>query len=511
VKEYILNFSGETAEGKKSILEILRAEYPEYLSAPCGGKGRCGKCKVFATGRVISLPDGSERELVNEEIKACCYAPMGNLQLKIPQESKLHMLEYSSGKIPAGGRGLGLAVDIGTTTVAMLLYDLETGKLLAKEKAMNIQRAYGADVISRLEYARRGALSEISESLQRQINKLAGEICSKAGRNACELSRMVICGNTIMEHFAAGLDPCSIAVPPFAVKSLFGETIQLPEEYTDIPDDMEAVFAPCVSAYVGGDLVSGLVAVNAAYEEETVLYIDVGTNAEIALGNCEGFVCCAAAAGPAFEGAELSCGVNGGEGAIDRVEVLDGDISVHVIGDIPAKGICGSGVIDAVAALLNLGVIGVTGRFTKSEMLPENLASRVCLRDGKRVFMLKDEVYLSVEDIRKVQLAKAAIRAGVETLLQHCGKMAQDIQKLYIAGGFGSYINVDNAIKTGLLPEIPAEKVSTVGNAALKGVALSLADSEMKKLIDTAGKCTYLDLSSSTVFPEKYLKKLNFR
>ena len=257
----------------------------------------------------------------------------------------------------------------------------------------------------------------------------------------------------------------------------------------------DVYFAKCVSAYVGGDILSGMLACNLQNERDTVLYVDIGTNGEIVLGNCDGFFCCATAAGPAFEGAEIECGMSAEAGAIDAVWSENGEFRIHVIGDCKAIGICGSGLIDAVAVMLNEKIIGKSGRFLKG-----------CAElNGVKAFKLSDKVYITAHDIHKVQLAKAAIRAGIETL---AGKT--HIDKLIIAGGFGRSINIENAVKIGLLPDFCAEKIRQVGNAAALGAALLLEPDNETILDELAEKCTYVDLSSSDEFSENYIKNLNF-
>lgn len=497
--------------GEKTILEILRGTAPEYLSAPCGGKGTCGKCLVSVTGRVRSLDGGEELELSGETVRACRYVPVGECRVSLPRTGKDEKVRpgVELPRLPGGGQGLGLAVDMGSTTVEAALYDMIEGTPLYVLRQLNAQRGYGADVLSRLENVRRGELSALCEALCSQIFRMAEELCAAAGRQLREIKKAALCGNSIMEHFAAGLDPSSIAVPPFTPLSVFGavtETGPLAELFPGC----EIYLCPCVSGYVGGDLVAGLATVSAGKAAGLTLYLDIGTNGEMALGSGDEWLSCAAAAGPAFEGAELSCGMSGSVGAIDHVRAGAGDIALNVIGGGEAAGICGSGVIDAVAALLKLGLIGKTGRFAKKEALPAHLAERLGSVDGRKAFYLAPGVYLSIDDIRNVQLAKAAIRAGAERLLERAGKRPADIERLIIAGGFGAHINAAAAVAIGLLPQLPPERISYTGNAALAGAALALSGEGRERLCETAALCAYMDLSSDERFGELYLKNVNF-
>lgn len=496
------------APGDKSILEILRGCAPEYLSAPCGGKGRCGKCAVSVRGRVRRLSDGAELELAGESLLSCGHAPAGALFIELPEKSAMYIPAPAEEDIPGGGAGLGLAVDIGSTTVAAALFELESGKRLALRREENAQRPFGADVLSRVELSRNGGRAGLSEALQSQLARLGRSLLAECGGE--RIDRCVLAGNTIMEHFASGLDPGGIARPPFEGESLFGAVLPPPGPLSELLGAAELYFAPCVSGYVGGDVTAGLMASGALEAEGLWLYVDVGTNGEIALGDKNGFLCCATAAGPAFEGAELSCGMDASPGAIHRVTVSEGLPRPAVIGGGEAVGICGSGVIDAAAAALKLRLIGRSGRISPAERLPEELRCFIGESGGKRAIVLAPGVLLDSADIRNIQLAKAAIRAGTETLLEAAGKSAADISRLVVAGGFGSFIDPESAFAIGLLPPAAPRRVSAVGNASLRGAALALSARGRGELEKTAALCRYIDLSASPDFSKHYLQQLNF-
>lgn len=477
------------ADGEKSILESLGTTHaPE---SPCGGRGICGKCSVELKGLLRSFDSGEIAE-INGRVSACRFAPAGDCEIWLNRQSKVRIETAEKLKISGGGEGLGLAIDLGTTTVAAAVYDLPTGECLAEKSELNAQRIFGADVLSRIEHCRKGQLEEICRVTEKQLSSLTEE-------NE-KISRVSIVGNTVMEHLAAGLNPTYMAIPPFTPKSLFGECAR-----SDIWPNAEVYFARCVSAYVGGDIAAGMLACGLENAEGLQLYVDIGTNGEIAMGNRHGYKTCATAAGPAFEGAEIECGMNAAEGAIDAVWAENGEIFAHVIGEGKAKGICGSGLIDAAAMLLDLGLLGRNGRLISVDKAPENLKSRFTEREGVRAFLLCDEVYVTQHDIRKIQLAKAAIRAGIETLMKN-----EEISMLTVAGGFGKHLNVRNAMRIGLIPHIPEEKVRQVGNAAAKGAALLLEDAAEEKLRAFADSFEYVDLSSAKEFSEKYISYLNF-
>ncbi len=497
--------------GEESILSALRAGDYREPDAPCGGQGTCKKCLVTVSGRVRSAEGLGERDLENEQILACRWFPAGDLTVTLQVKEKMNVVTAGAGNIAPGGEGLGFAVDIGTTTVAAFLYDLATGKRLGAEGGRNAQRSYGADVISRITCASEGKLPALRDAIRKQIAGLAEDLCAKTKHDKHEIRRIAIAGNTVMEHLFTGLDPTNIGVAPFTPESLFGDHWRSADCLPELGIDADVYICPCVAGYVGGDITAGLVASGAPEAEGLWLYVDIGTNGEMGLGNAAGFVTCATAAGPAFEGAEISCGMDGSPGAVDKVSVEDGDVNVHVIGEGKAIGVCGSGLVDAISAMLTVEVITEAGRLLPPEDVPEKVRYRIFRReDGSLAFRLKDDVFIAAQDIREVQLAKAAIRAGAETLLQLEGKKAKDIDSLVIAGGFGSYLDKRSALHIGLLPQVPIEKIIHVGNAAGAGAALALADVGEENLAAFDRKCTYLELSSSKEFQGNYVDCMAF-
>lgn len=489
----------EFGKSEKSLLELCRALTPGSIDAPCGGKGRCGKCRVKAWGELRCLENGELSVCEGGEVPACRYAPYGPCRVETLYEPEAENMTRAEAAGP-----LGLAVDLGSTTLELRVYELSSGKELARCRELNTQRSYGADVLSRIQAHKNSSEWGVYTYLKRQIANMVEKLCTEIARNTAEVERIVFCGNTIMEHFAAGLDPSSIAVPPFEPQSRFADWGR--EHGAGYGG--EVFYCPCLSGYVGGDLIAGLSL--KADRPGLHLYMDIGTNGELALGDEKGFLCCATAAGPAFEGAELSCGMGGSKGAVYKAEAVGDDISVAVIGGGEAKGICGSGVIDAVAAMLELKVIGKSGRFNKKECLGSKLAARLTEHKGEKAFALADGVYLSAGDIRKIQLAKAAIRAGTELMLQRSGKCAEDIEHISLAGGFGSAINRQSAERIGLIPRCKNGQLSYSGNAAILGAAAALYPEGRQKIEKTLSLCQYADLSTDKDFSSLYLENLNF-
>lgn len=519
MKRYILTVARGAAEKRipcapeDSFLTALRDAGFTEPETPCGGKGTCHKCRVFVTGAVRSLSTGETHEAADEELLACCFAPAGDCTFRLRDPAgEMRVVTGGLAEIGGGGEGLGLAVDIGTTTVAAFLYELSTGRRLAEAGARNAQRGCGADVISRITCCGEGKLGELRDAIRAQITELAQSMCQSRGRALSELRRVSIAGNTVMEHLFDGLDPTPIGVAPFRPASLFGDDRAARSCLPGLPPDADVYLCPCVAGYVGGDVTAGLYASGGAEAEGLWLYIDIGTNGEMALGNRDGFVCCATAAGPAFEGAEITCGMGGAPGAIDRVRVEGGDVSVHVIGEAETKalGVCGSGLIDAVAAMLELEAVTEAGRLLPAGDVPGPAGARIFTEKGQNAFRLQDGVFVAAQDVREIQLAKAAIRAGAETLLELRGVTAADITELVIAGGFGAYMDKYSALRIGLLPQVPPERIRHVGNSAGAGAALALTPEGRRALEEFTKRCSYLELSSSPAFSGHFMDYMAF-
>lgn len=486
--------------GDASLLAALRAR-GAALYAPCGGDGRCGRCLVTVTGPVSPL-DGPERGKVRraqgETLLACRFRAGGDCAVTFTAEEDMRVVKDGV-DIPPGGVGLGAAVDIGTTTVALLLYDLQTGKYLGARSGPNAQRAFGADVISRIaRCAAASGLEEQRDAIREQLSSLLDAACAGAGRDRSELTRLCVTGNTVMEHLLMGLNPTGIGAAPFAPLSLFGDSRPARELFSGFSPGAELYLCPAVAGYAGGDVTAGLLGSDALFSAEPVLYLDIGTNGEMALGDQDGFLVCAAAAGPAFEGGAIECGMAATAGAIDRVTLSGGALICRVVGGGPARGICGSGLVDAAAALLERGDVDPSGRMLCRD------------KRGERRCYLADGVYISGSDIRQLQLAKAAVRAGLETLLSARNLNVEALRGVWIAGGFGAYLDAGSAVRIGLLPPSAAGKTLHVGSAAGRGAAMALVLEQRRVLESLAKKCAYLELSASAAFMERYVACMGF-
>ena len=465
---------------------------------PCGGAGRCGKCRVVARG-VLSEPSPEElRALSADELArgvrlACCARALGDCEVLTGTNAPAFILGESEA-LPAPAprfRRAGAAVDIGTTTLAACLYGPD-GALLAQAGKMNPQRRWGADVISRIEASRKGEGEELARAVREGINELLAEMCAAAGLAPDAPDALVITGNTAMLYLLTGSDPDCLAHAPFVADRLFGETLTGADLGLCCPGAV--VYLPrCVSAFVGADTATALLAAGLTERSGVHLLADIGTNGEIALWNGQQLSCCSTAAGPAFEGAGLSMGMPGRAGAVDHVTVENGALAAHVLGGGEAEGICGSGVVDALACLLATEVLDESGLLD-----PE--PAPVC---GK--------VQLTQKDVRAVQLAKSAVAAGLVTLTQTAGLGFDRVESLSIAGGFGSYLDVKNAGAIGLIPQELVPRTRILGNAALRGAAMLLLDGGLRAPCEeTARRAQTIDLASSKVFFSAYTECMFF-
>ena len=490
------------AESGTLLSDLLRREGLE-IPLICGGLGRCGKCRVQWNGQWVLAC----RTEIQEDAQV--VLPEGTRSMAVAQTSR--GVEFPV--TPAAG--LGAAVDIGTTTVVLYLLDLETGKQLAVVSGENGQRSFGADVISRIQACGRpGGLGELASLIRDQIQRFLEQACREAGRRPQEVIRISVAGNTVMEHLFAGLDPTPIGVVPFTPASLFGAGAPAADFGLSAGEGATVYLAPCVAGYVGGDITAGLLSCGIHRQEQPCLFLDLGTNGEMAIGNREGFVTCAVAAGPAFEGGEITCGSTAVPGAVNRVWLENNRLHTSTLGGEPAKSICGSGLLDLLAALLETGAVDETGYFS----LPEEYEGTVPLpgldedEDGGCLWLdPARKVKFTARDVRKLQLAKGAVAAGIKTLLAETGLREEDIHKVYLAGGFGSFLNRESACRLGLLPPSMLNRIESMGNSAGRGAVDWLLSREARaELKDVAESCRYLELSGDPTFGDYYIECMSF-
>lgn len=411
----------------------------------------------------------------------------------------------------------GLALDIGTTTVAGSIVDLRTGKELAAAADLNRQNQYGADIISRIDFsvASPAGLDKLALLIRDVVNGIIEKLSSEAHVRPDSIYAAAVVGNTCMLHLFSGISPASLSVPPFngIVHGLY--TADAGELGISILPKAPVLLLPVISGYVGADTVGVIMATGMHFSKKITLAIDIGTNGEIVLGDSNRLLACAAAAGPAFEGANISSGMRAAEGAIDRV-VLNGDeVVCSVIGGGKPKGICGSGLIDAVAVMLEAGLIDPGGRLLEAEeaasVAGPGLASRIRQTEMGREFLLSGGVAITQKDIRQVQLAKGAIRAGINILKARLGIGDSDIETVLLAGSFGNYIDKAAARRVGIIPPVSLDRVSNVGNAAHQGAKMALIDREvMDQAKDVCHMVEYVELSALEDFSGEFTEAMFF-
>lgn len=417
-----------------------------------------------------------------------------------------------------------IAIDIGTTTIAAYLLDSNTGETLDTISGLNSQKIFGADVISRIEYSMQGdgKLELLQKKILTQISDLCILLAEKNNISRENIYSIILAGNTTMLHLFYGIDPAGIAVAPFIPGFLDAMNVSS-SAFRDFPINCKIYSLPSISGYVGADIVSGILATNMHEKDEFSLLIDIGTNGEIVFGNKDKLYCCSTAAGPAFEGAHISCGLGGITGAVDSAVIENNLVKISTIGNGKAIGICGSGIIDIVAVLLKSGLVDFTGRILDEDETRDDRATtllkKIKVDKNESAFLIAgasesgngENIVFTQGDIREVQLAKAAISAGILSLLNKAGRSVSDVDHLYIAGGFGSFISKKSASAIGLFPDELLTKTESVGNTAGLG-ALSCAFSEENFIIakEIAKKTEYIELSSDSLFNMKYMEEMVF-
>ncbi|MBM3476089.1 MAG: DUF4445 domain-containing protein [Armatimonadetes bacterium] len=580
------------------------------LQTPCGGKGKCGQCRVVTAGDGLTPPDEVEVSSLSEEdlakgVRLSCRARIvGPTQITIPAGSRIttstiletglvdgvpaqpnvRRAELALPKpalgdqradlrrITAGlGAGLagceadldllrelperlresdfapvavtignrlvdirgaggipqayGCAVDIGTTTVVAYVVELESGHVVGTGSAPNPQGAHGADVVSRVEFADQTAdgLQTLHEESVGIVNRVIAEACGEADVSPRDVYEVTVVGNTCMAHLFLGLNPHYVARAPYIPVVDQPLRVSAAELGVRVNPRGEVYVLPNVAGWVGADTVGVVLSTRLRESEGPTLAIDIGTNGEVMLWSGERLLVCSTAAGPAFEGAQIRHGMRAAAGAIDHVRATEDGIAFRTIGNQPAVGICGSGLLDAVARMLDLGVINPTGLMVDeagAAQLPPAIASRIAGKDQDRHFVLAtvresgldEPIILTQRDVRQLQLAKGAIRAGIEVLLAETGLRPADLERILLAGAFGSYIDRVSAVRIGLVPSLPLAQIIAVGNAAGAGAVMALAStSEREKATQLAEAANHVELSSRPDFQMLFMETMLFQ
>ncbi len=479
------------------------------LELPCAGQGVCGRCKVSVSG--CTSEDGKEKlrpiEWEAGVRLACISSVMGDCTIMVtsPVEqgisatvdhSPLRDHPYS----PLSDKGFGIAVDIGTTTVAASLFDLKDGREVKSLSDYNHQVLYGEDVLSRMEFAEEGGTEALRGLVLKTINGMLANM--KEALNGKMVMALTVAANTVMGHLFLGVDPSPLRHPPH-LPLVSGTRVDMKSSGLEINPKAEVLVIPPLSSYVGGDVVADVIHSGMHTDPRLTLLIDVGTNGEVVLGNNEFLIACSSSAGPAFEGGEVECGSRACPGAVEGVRVEDGDFHLKVINDCDPESFCGSGLIDLVAQMFQAGILDKNGRFSGTTGLRDD--------DGSPRFHIpgKEGLSISEKEVQSIMRTKAAIFAASRTLLRNLGMDFQDLDRVLIAGGFGRHIDLENAISIGLLPDLPRELFEFIGNAALGGAKSVLLSADAREEMENlAPRMTYLDLSNDASFFHEYSSAL---
>ena len=502
-------------------------------------KGFSGKVNPIIKKKYLVLPEPSLEDQRSDLSRIIESIPVNNLLVSLSLRQKIPTLlrntgysitaVFSSDSLISVEEGntenlnYGIAIDIGTTTIAAYLLETNTGEILDTISGLNSQKVFGADIISRIEYSMQGAgkLELLQNKIVTQISDLCIFLTDRNNISRENIYSIILAGNTTMLHLFYGIDPAGIAVAPFIPGFLGGMNISS-SVFKDFPFTCIIYSLPSISGYVGADIVAGILATRMHEREELSLLIDIGTNGEIVFGNKEKLYSCSTAAGPAFEGAHISCGLGGIAGAVDTAVLADDHIKCTTIGSEKAIGICGSGIIDTVAVLLKSGLIEFTGRIRDEDEVDDSTAILLKKlktdKDGPAFVIAKasetgtgEDVVFTQGDIREVQLAKAAISAGILSLLNEAGRSLSEVDHVFVAGGFGSYLSRESAAAIGLIPSELLNRTEYAGNTAgLGAITCSLSEESFKDCKKITELTKYVELSSDSFFNMKYMEEMVF-
>ena len=504
----------------QTLLEAIRRSSHE-LRAPCAGRGTCGKCRVLvhaaSDSAFLESPSSIELEQLtsgeaSRGVRLACLARFqatGEVAVELGDDGIAIPIEQLSVSVDLAvqyaaiesGHPLSIAIDIGTTTLAVCLVDIRANAVLSVRTEANAQKSWGSDVVSRIQSVRddAGALAAMQRTIVHQLDRLIHEQLKLHGRRADELSQVAVAGNTTMLHLLVGADPSGMACLPFRPVFLESRCLQICEYGFKLPSACQLVLLPAVSSFIGADISAGVLATGLHRSEGMELLLDIGTNGEMVLGNAQAMFATATAAGPAFEGAQITHGCPGIAGALDHAGSGAEGFWYTTIKDAPLRGICGSGLLDLIAWLRRRGLMNETGYLD--------------LPDGEKVFRPDPDLPIGLDqrDIRQLQLAKGAIAAGITVLCKHAGIAMGDITRVHLAGGFGYFMRPDSALDIGLLPPDLHGKVRAVGNTALKGALLTIACAEgISQCTAIAAAIETVDLATDQAFQDVFADCMRF-
>lgn len=498
------------------------------LDAPCGGLGTCGRCAVSVTG-ALDEPGADERVLLPPEalargVRLACRARvLGDVVVRsVAADSSASLRIVESGDLgeftiePPELRGisgddplLGVVVDIGTTTVVVAIVDLRTGEQYGSASTLNPQHPFGHDVMSRITHATSNGVESLRQPVVRAVEDLTLGVLADHGFVPEQLREIAIAGNTTMVHLLLGIDPTPLGTTPY--EPAFLDPVDRPAREIGFLRLAEAgaYVLPGISAFVGADITAGLLATRLSERTEPALLVDLGTNGEMVLRTPEGLVGASTAAGPALEGASIAYGMRAENGAIERVALKGDGLVIGTIGGAEPRGLCGSGLIDLIALLLDTGIIDHTGRLRDDAAHP--LGAMVCTREGVRAFEVAEGVFLTQRDVRQVQLAVAAVASGIDLLLDAAGIEREAVAELIIAGGFGYHVRAEALVRMGMVPAEWADRVSFAGNTSKTGAMLALLDSAARRRAEAIARhVRTVDLASHPEFQQRFIGAMRF-
>ena len=536
----------EVEEGTSILAAARKAGV--MVEAPCNGAGVCGKCRIKKAGIEPLSAVEIKKEIDDDHVLACQTLIRGDVTVSLEENKETGLEIVSEGKsleftfdlnvrkeyepekdrtavwvgdnAPVYEEGntedalFGVVVDIGTTTLVAALMDMHTGKELASASALNPQARYGQDVLSRIHMAsEEEGLNTLYSEVISEISRMTEEICKEAGKKRENIYEIILSGNTCMIHLATGTSPKGLGSYPYIPNTRGGAAIKASDIRLDIAEEGLAYLPPIISAYVGPDITSGILVSELPKKTGITLFVDIGTNGEMAIAR-DGEICAAStAAGPAFEGMNIEFGMRAAKGAGEYFDITETGITVKTIGGSKAEGICGSGLLDIVGELVRTGVIGKNGRFVKKEKasLPEFLSERLQEYHEKTGFLVAEEVFLTQKDIRQVQLAKGAVRSGIEFLMKQQGITAGEVDRVLIAGSFGFHLRSESLINIGMLPREFEGKIEYVGNTSKTGGAAFLLNRGFREeALDMVSKIKTIELADDPDFEKVFVECLNF-
>lgn len=461
---FIVRLNNQIIEVPDStILSDVLIKSGESLPHLCGGRGTCKKCLVLVNGK---------KEL------SCQYKIKSDIDVVLPKNSKI-LSETGAEESGVITENSCLVLDIGTTTLALALVSLDEKKIIKVKTATNPQRAFGGDVLNRIEYCNKNGVSELQRTLINEINQMIEAF----GVNS--ISTMYVSGNTTMLHIFFGIDPSSMGVAPYTPAFLESKTVKGSKAGLKSVD--RVVSLPCISSFVGADLVAGVNYAELPNDNKFNLLVDLGTNAEIVLYNAASLICTSAAAGPCFEGANITCGMSATDGAIYSYYSNE---NFKTINNKVPQGICGTGLVDIIAELVKNNTIDETGYIECEE------------------FFITNNVKLTQKDVREFQLAKSAVYSGISAILKEKSISFSDIENIFISGGFSAKINVENAVNVGLLPKELKDKCKPINNSSLLGAVKYAC--EQNDLSVYTEKAEYIDLSTNVYFTQIFINNMDF-